>query len=395
MLYSVPEGGHNDGWTRGRMAGFQPSLSCLYFLYDRKVLRTSLSYKKPSGQDSYLYQWNSFSLGFNFTKKGDRKMKVIQKTIGEHAVLTGYLHEPSQEMGNISAYPAMLVLPGGGFRFCSEREGEPVAMAFFAEGYQAFVLDYTTVTKKPDAVMGDPMKDTELALKYLRDQTEEWHIAPGKVAMIGFSGGGHLAAAVATHGEERPDALVLGYPGIIHSDLRALDCPDIVESVDSQTPPSFIFSTRDDKVTPPAHPLAFAQALNTAGVDFELHIFRSGVHGLSLGKTLTSSGFRDNVNADFAGWFPMCVRWLRDRLGDFTIYGVNDGRTGKYSIDTVLSELLASAEAKALVLEAFPAVEGMAANPMAGHMSLRQIKGMLPGVSEEVLGKLDEALLKL
>ena len=126
-------------------------------------------------------------------------MKVIQKTIGEHAVLTGYLHEPSQEMGNISAYPAMLVLPGGGFRFCSEREGEPVAMAFFAEGYQAFVLDYTTVTKKPDAVMGDPMKDTELALKYLRDQTEEWHIAPGKVAMIGFSGGGHLAEIGRAH----------------------------------------------------------------------------------------------------------------------------------------------------------------------------------------------------
>ncbi len=322
-------------------------------------------------------------------------MKLVQKTIGEHAVLTGYLHEPSQELGNIKAYPAMLVLPGGGFRFCSEREGEPVAMAFFAEGYQTFVLDYTTVTKKPDAVMADPMRDTEEALTLIRGESEEWHIVEGKVAMIGFSGGGHLASAVATHGKERPDVLVLGYPGIIHSDLRALDCPDIVESVDSQTPPTFLFSTRDDQVTPPAHPLAFAQALNTAGVAFELHIFRSGVHGLSLGKTLTSSGFRDNVNADFAAWFPMCVRWLRDMLGDFTVYGVNDGRTGRYSIDTPLSELLACEEAKTLVVEAFPAVERITVNPMAGHMSLRQIKGMLPGVSEEAMEKLDGALLKL
>ena len=62
-------------------------------------------------------------------------------------------------MANIQAYTAMLVLPGGGFRFCSDREGEPVAMAYFAEGYQTFVLDYTTVTKKPDATIEDPMRD--------------------------------------------------------------------------------------------------------------------------------------------------------------------------------------------------------------------------------------------
>lgn len=86
---------------------------------------------------------------------------------------------------------------------------------------------------------------------------------------------------------------------------------------------------------------------------------------------------------------------LRDMLGDFTVYGVNDGRTGRCSIDTPLSELLACEEAKTLVVEAFPAVERITVNPMAGHMSLRQIKGMLPGVSEEAMEKLDGALLKL
>lgn len=322
-------------------------------------------------------------------------MKLIKEQLSENATLTGVIHEPSAEMGNVTSYPTMLVLPGGGFRFCSEREGEPVAMAFYAEGYNAFVLDYTTVTKKPDAVMADPMKDTELALKWIRSHEEEYHGAEGKVAMIGFSGGGHLASAVATHGPERPDVLVLGYPGIVSNPMRALDCPDIVECVDEQTPPSFIFSTRDDKVTPPIHPLSFAQALNQAGVDFELHIFRTGVHGLSLAKSMTSSGSADNVNPVFGEWFPMCVRWLRDKLGDFTLYGVNDGRYGRFHIDKKLAEIMGDEEAKAVLIKYLPAAEQMAAHPMAAHMTLRGMKGNVPGVDAGLLQTLDEELLKI
>lgn len=246
-------------------------------------------------------------------------MRIIQEKISEYATLSGFVHEPLREMPNIAEFPAILVLPGGAFRFCSQREGEPVAMAFYAEGYSAFVLDYTTVTKKPDATMADPMEDVQKTLQWLRRHAEEYHICATKIAMLGFSGGGHLAAAAAAHGPLRPDVLVLGYPGIVHSDLRALECPDIVECVDGDTPPSFIFSTADDKVTPPIHPLAFAMALHQAGVEFELHIFDSGVHGLSLGKTLTCSGLQDNVNPVFAQWFPLCMRWLTGKLGDFAV----------------------------------------------------------------------------
>lgn len=321
-------------------------------------------------------------------------MKLIQHTLSEHAALTGFLHEPSAEMGNVADYPVMLVLPGGGFRFCSEREGEPVALAFFAEGYNAFVLDYTTVTKKPDAVMADPMNDAEAAMKWIRANAAEHHSRPDQLAMIGFSGGGHLASAVATHCEERPNVLVLGYPGIIHSDLRALDCPDIPERVAANTPPTFIFSTRDDKVTPPAHPLAFAQALNAAGVDFELHIFRTGPHGLSLGKALVSAGSASSVNPVFAQWFPMCMKFLQDKFGDFTIYGVNDGRYGRFHIDVPLAKIGADEEAKAVLAAYLPGVEQLLAHPMAAHMTLRQMKGNLPGMDADKLQALDEALLK-
>lgn len=241
-------------------------------------------------------------------------MKIIKESMGKYASLTGMLHEPNEEMKNIKKFPAVLILPGGAFRICSAREGEPVAMEFFAKGYDAFVLDYTTVTKKPDAVMEDPMRDTENALNWIRSHGDVYDIRTDKIAMVGFSGGSHLAAAVATHGNTRPDALILGYPGILHSDLRALECPDIIQCVDKRTPPSFLFSTRDDTITPPRHPLAFAQALDNAGVEFELHIFRKGVHGLSLGTVFTSGGDPEMVNPAFAQWFPLCIRWLAEVL---------------------------------------------------------------------------------
>lgn len=242
-------------------------------------------------------------------------MIIINEKLGDYAQLTGFIQQTDPEMGDITAFPAVLVLPGGAFHFCSMREADPVALAYVAEGFDAFVLRYTTVTTKPDATIQDPMEDVQKALNWIRGHAEEYKIIPDQIAMLGFSGGGHLACASATHGPARPNALLLGYPGILHSELRALECPDIIECVDEQTPPSFIFSTRNDVITPPEHPLAFAQALNRAGVDFELHIFRDGEHGLSLAKPFISGGDKHKVSAVFAQWFPMSVRWIREIFG--------------------------------------------------------------------------------
>ena len=241
-------------------------------------------------------------------------MKIIKEKITEYGELTGYLHEPSEEIRTPSGLPAILVLPGGRFRICSDREAEPVAMAYYAEGYQAFVLRYTTVTKKPDAVMEDPMQDVQEALRLIQERRREYQIAQNQIVMIGFSGGGHLAAASAVHGPLRPDRLILGYPGIVHSDLRALECPDIVESVDEHTPPAFLFSTATDTITPPMHPLTFAGALDRAGVGFELHIFREGDHGLSLAKPCTAGEDQKMMNVSVSQWFPLSIQWLKAEL---------------------------------------------------------------------------------
>lgn len=256
-------------------------------------------------------------------------MKLIIEKINSFAELVGYIHVPDAEMFHMKTFPAILILPGGAFRVCAPREAEPVAMKFFAEGYQAFVLNYTTVTADPSAKMEDPMKDVESAIRYLRENSEGLFLADGKLALLGFSGGGHLAAAVATHSPERPDALILGYPGIVHSDLRALECPDILERVDGHTPPAFIFSSRYDAVTPPVHTLSLALALEEAGVDFELHIFRGCVHGLSLGTSLTSNGEETNIAPAYAKWFGLCVTWLTERFGDFSLWNAeNSGKSG-------------------------------------------------------------------
>lgn len=90
--------------------------------------------------------------------------------------------------------------------------------------------------------------------------------------------------------------------------------PDIIEKVDAQTPPAFVFSTFEDTVTPPRHPMAFAQALDAANVPFELHIFVKGPHGLSLGKEATSWGRPEMINDAFAQWFPLGLRWLKTAI---------------------------------------------------------------------------------
>lgn len=322
-------------------------------------------------------------------------MILRNEKLGIYAELTAYLHEPDHEMENIEQFPSILVLPGGGFRFCSSREGEPVAMSYFAQGFQAFVLKYTTVTDKPDAVIGDPMEDVQNALTFIRSHAEELHVAAGQVTMIGFSGGAHLAAAVATHGPERPDLLLLGYPGILHSELRALECPDIIECVDEKTPATYIFSDYADTVTPPAHALAFASALDAAKREFEIHIFHGGVHGMSLATSFTCSGDKSQVDPAFAQWFPMSVDWLKAKFGDFVIYGVNDGRAGKMNIDCFVKDLLANEKAAAILKEMLPQAEQIVNSPFGARVTPRMMANFVPDIDKAKLQELDQALLAL
>ena len=231
------------------------------------------------------------------------------------ATLDAYILKTSKEMPNMAKRPAILVIPGGGYKTVSEREGEPVAMPFLAEGYNAFVLTYSV--GKGKAAFPNPLEEAELALELIRNNAEKWNVIPDKIAAIGFSAGGHLAAALSTIGRVRPNALILGYPCILEwdSDVLAEPIMSLDDKVTESTPPTFIFSSSADNLVPIENSLRFADALNRAGVSFEIHIFARGWHGFSIAnETVLPDKRALEENAHTAEWVRMCITWLKKSL---------------------------------------------------------------------------------
>lgn len=248
-------------------------------------------------------------------------MKTITLNLShENVTLAAYLLDASPDMPNTRVRPAVLVCPGGGYFFCSDREAEPVAAAFLAQGYHAFVLRYSLGEQ---AAFPRPLNDAEEALEIIRARAEEWGVDPGKIAACGFSAGGHLAAALGTMGRVRPNALVLAYPCILDSisPILAAPIPSLEQYVDGQTPPTFLFATAADELVPVEHSLQFAAALDRAKVPFELHVFMNGGHGLALANPVTSSGMKKMVDADAVKWVGLCAAWLENVFGRFASDG--------------------------------------------------------------------------
>jgi acetyl esterase/lipase len=227
------------------------------------------------------------------------------QTIGVNgARLTGFL----SDAGRGASTGSVLVVPGGGYMTLSPGEAEPVALAYLAEGFHAFVLHYSVGA---EATFAKALEDAEAAVAEIRLHADEWGVAPRRLAMIGFSAGGHLAASLGTIGTNRPDALLLGYAITTDITLGAGRAyPPVVPHVGNGNPPTFLFATGEDAVVPVRHTLAFAAALDEAGVEFELHVFRDGPHGLGLARPREGATVAPPA---FAEWFGLSVRWLRRR----------------------------------------------------------------------------------
>lgn len=225
--------------------------------------------------------------------------------------LTTYISDISEEMKYASTKPAVLVIPGGAYKFCSDREAEPIALAYLAKGLNAFVLRYSLNDK---AAFPTPLNDAEKALRFIRDKADEFHIYPDKIAVCGFSAGGHLAAAVSTMSEEKPNACILGYPCILDSTSPILAKP--VESLDRyvtpNTPPTFIFAARDDGCVPIKNSLIYADKLDENGVGFELHIFSHGDHGFSLANDTVCDKHWLKICRQNSYWLDRSAEWLKE-----------------------------------------------------------------------------------
>ncbi|MBR6361270.1 MAG: alpha/beta hydrolase [Clostridia bacterium] len=228
----------------------------------------------------------------------------------EGVTLTAYIPDYSQEMAYLDKRKAILVIPGGGYYMCSDREAEPVAFAFMGKGYAAFILRYSL---KENSAFPRPLDDATEAMRIIRENAEKWRIDPGKIAAIGFSAGGHLCAALSTMSDERPNAQILGYPCILEKigKILAEPIPGVDTEVDEKTPPAFIFASAEDDCVPVANSLKYAEALDAHKIPFEMHIYAKGWHGFSLADS-TVYGKKEEVeyNEDCAGWFDLCIAWL-------------------------------------------------------------------------------------
>ena len=135
--------------------------------------------------------------------------------------IVSYLHEDDE------IHPAMIVVPGGGYMFVSPSEGEIIAEKFFGYGYNAFVVTYTVNILGTCPLKDQASKDLSRAIRFVRAHAEQFSIDPAKVAICGFSAGGHLSASLAVHHMDlpdanpayqnisnRPDAAILSYPVI-------------------------------------------------------------------------------------------------------------------------------------------------------------------------------------
>lgn len=244
-------------------------------------------------------------------------MRTFVKELTNPGVtLTAYLPDPSAEMPNYKTRPATLVIPGGAYVMCSDREAEPIALNFLAKGYAAFVLRYSV--GKGAAKFPRPLNDAEEAMELIIANAKKWGVEKNHIAAIGFSAGGHLCAALGTMGRVRPAACILGYPCILSSIGRILaePIPSLDEKVDAKTPPTFIVAAREDGCVPIENSLAYAVALDKAGVPFEMHIFEKGYHGFSVADGTVFAKAKDAAyNARIKGWLDTCIDWLNGHFG--------------------------------------------------------------------------------
>lgn len=231
--------------------------------------------------------------------------------------------------------PCMVICPGGGYGMCSQRESEPVALHFLPEGFNVFVITYSVAPFRFPVQLREVAAVMELIYK----NAEEWNCDTGKIAIMGFSAGGHLAAHYSTMfdckevREVLPDsksvnASVLCYPVISAESVTAhmgsfinllghnpenqeeteyFSCDKHVKPT---TPPAFLWHTAADDCVPLKNSLLYAEALWRNKVPVELHVYPFGGHGLSTCDSQTIDDMND-IFAYNSAWLSSLKKWLK------------------------------------------------------------------------------------
>jgi acetyl esterase/lipase len=214
---------------------------------------------------------------------------------------------------------AVLICPGGGYwNLYWQLEGEEVAAWLNSLGVTGIVLKYR-VPRRPDEPRAEParrpLQDAQRAVSLVRSKAKQWGIDPGRIGMVGFSAGGHLAVATATGFDKRsyepidaidrvscrPDFAIAVYPGY----LKAKDKDELAPGlrVPARTPPIFLAHGGADLISSPEHSVVLYRALRRAGVPAELHIYATAAHDF---------GVRPSAHP-CSTWTRSCADWLRQQ----------------------------------------------------------------------------------
>ena len=272
------------------------------------------------------------------------KMKVVDlyqeyglhKPEGAVGQLTCWLQTPSQENYPNRQHPAVLVLPGGAYAITAEHEGEPVATAFYAKGYCAFVLEYScTPLLFPTA-----LREAVLAMDYIRRNADAFAVHPDRITAVGFSAGGHLCGTLATMydcpevadlvtgNQARPNAVGLCYPVLLSwgktqmgscrnlcgDDQALIERLSLDRLARSDMPPVYLWHTRQDSCVSVRNSLEMALKLEELGIPFAMNIYGKGDHGMSLANERIYDAKRIPPHTKSAeNWLDCCVEFFAEQ----------------------------------------------------------------------------------
>lgn len=236
-------------------------------------------------------------------------LNEIKPSLKTEAFFEAYIQEENKEFGFINR-PGFIIVPGGGYSFIAEREGEPVALRLGSEGFNTFVLHYSCEKPYPQ-----PHLELALMINYIKENIAQYNLSKEEMPIIGFSAGGHLVSTFSYLYEElakqlgidekkiRPTKIVLAYPVISmkiptnsHTSKRITNNFDsslvsklsAEENVSIVYPMTYIWASKGDKLVPYVHSQKFIEALKKKDIKHKFVLYNNVDHGISIANQSTA-----------------------------------------------------------------------------------------------------------
>lgn len=262
--------------------------------------------------------------------------KLNRPSKGDGGNLSCLIYEEGFDYETKRKFPAILILPGGGYTFVSKREGDPIATKFFVKGFSTFVLNYTV---HPNGYYPSELYEAYMALAYINENATKFRINKEEIGVIGFSAGGHLCGMVSTYTDLdkfykenitqekfKVGFSIYVYP-VVRTDIMSkhnsinnltnsnkdlIPTVTFLDKINENTPKAFIWTTCMDDCVDCDNSLELAKALHKNNVNCEFHMFSKGYHGEATCDLL---GYRADEITDYidvnSNWINLLYNWFK------------------------------------------------------------------------------------